>query len=73
METSFAVDEVANCTNAIITYIINGIANKLPLKERDMSAAINIKGKLFNMAFQQAKIALQEVIFAYRFNIFPEL
>lgn len=70
METSFAVDEVANCTNAIITYIINGIASKLPLKERDMSAAINIKGKLFNMAFQQAKIALQEVIFAYRFNIF---
>lgn len=58
---SFDVNELATCTNSIITYVINGNATKLPLKEKDMCTALNIKGKLFNMAFQHAKAALQQV------------
>ncbi|XP_013102157.2 melanoma-associated antigen D2 [Stomoxys calcitrans] len=60
MESSFAVDEIASCTNSIITYIINGISNKLPIKERDITTVLNVKGRLFNMALTQAKTALQE-------------
>lgn len=61
METGFDVGEAASHRNEIITYILNGISNKLPLKEKDMSATLNIKGRMFNVAFQQAKLALQEV------------
>ncbi|XP_075146401.1 necdin, MAGE family member [Haematobia irritans] len=60
MDASFASEELANYANCIITYIINGIATKLPIKERDISNLLNIKGKLFNEAFNQAKTALQE-------------
>uniref|UniRef100_A0A1I8MPZ8 Uncharacterized protein n=1 Tax=Musca domestica TaxID=7370 RepID=A0A1I8MPZ8_MUSDO len=60
METGFDVGEAASHRNEIITYILNGISNKLPLKEKDMSATLNIKGRMFNVAFQQAKLALQE-------------
>ncbi|XP_061394736.1 uncharacterized protein LOC133330306 [Musca vetustissima] len=60
METGFDVGEVAGHRNEIITYILNGISCKLPMKEKDMCTALNIKGKMFSMAFQQAKLVLQE-------------
>lgn len=58
---SFSVDEVAGYRNAIITYVLNGASTKLPIKEREMATAINLKGRLFTMAMAHAKSALQEV------------
>ncbi|XP_073819530.1 necdin, MAGE family member [Musca autumnalis] len=60
METGFDVGEVTTHRNEIITYILNGISNKLPIKEKDMSTALNAKGRMLTMAFQQAKLVLQE-------------
>ncbi|XP_061394737.1 melanoma-associated antigen D2-like [Musca vetustissima] len=60
METGFDVGAVAGHRNEIITYILNGISCKLPMKEKDICAALNIRGKMFSMAFQQAKAVLQE-------------
>ncbi|XP_023306674.2 uncharacterized protein LOC111688402 [Lucilia cuprina] len=57
---SFSVDEISNYTNNIITFVLNGAATKLPLKEKDMVSTINVKGMLFRMSLSQAKTALKE-------------
>lgn len=58
---SFSVDEISNYTNSIITFVLNGASTKLPLKEKDMTNTLNIKGKSFIMALNHAKSALKEV------------
>ncbi|KAM7361368.1 necdin, MAGE family member [Cochliomyia hominivorax] len=57
---SFALEDVSIYTNSIITFVLNGASNKYPLKEKDMIATLNLKGKLFNMALNNAKTALKE-------------
>uniref|UniRef100_A0A1A9WF71 MAGE domain-containing protein n=1 Tax=Glossina brevipalpis TaxID=37001 RepID=A0A1A9WF71_9MUSC len=60
MDTTFNADELKACINCIITYVLNGASTKLPIKERDITQAIDKKGKLFKAALEEVKEILKE-------------